>query len=143
MEVTNEKKVKKWMVLMLAVMLSAVVTVPVKSERKSWEFNKAANRSFTNLASGSKADEEVNWYVTLNKTKYTNISGTNRFQCKVLDGKTGGDASVLVTISSYAKRKATIYTLDVYPKYTSKLVGRKDPKSTTKGNLVLWGYFTP
>ena len=137
-----KKKMYKLVSSIFVLIMAISVTVPARAGKVSWEFNQAASGVYTKLASGNKADEEPNWYITLNKTKYTNISSANVFECKVFNSS-GNAASTAHKITSYVSGWSASYTLDVAPKFSSTLKGKKATTSTASGNLVLWGYFTP
>ena len=138
-----KKRMKKMAMLMMALALSLTVAMPVKAEKRTWEFNKpvTSEKEYFVLTRGSKADNEQNWYVTTKNSKYTNISGTNKFQCKVVDKK-AKTITKEVTFSDYSTKK-TPYKETTYKDSKYRLEGRKNPSSTTKGNLVVWGFFTP
>lgn len=129
---------------MFALMLTASLAVPAKAAKLTWEFNKPVSGSYTKLAAGGKADAEKNWYITTNKTKYTNVSSANVFECKVTDS-TGKRICKVQNITTYVTSKKVPYdsSVTVYKGFKSTLYGKKATTSTASGNLVLWGYFTP
>lgn len=138
-----KKRMKKMAMLMMALALSLTVAMPVKAEKRSWEFNKPVTESkeYFVLVRASKADDEKTWYVTTKETKYSNISKTNSLQCKVKNPK-GEFASDVMEFKSYTAKHAA-YIKPVHKGDKNKLLGRKNPSSTTKGNLVVWGLYTP
>lgn len=143
-EESMKKRMKKMAMLMMALALSLTVAMPVKAEKRSWEFNKpvTSEKEYFVLTRGSKADNEQNWYVTTKSSKYTNISRTNKFQCKVVD-KNAKTLTKEVSFSDYDTKKTQYDKGTAYKGSKYRLEGRKNPASTTKGNLVVWGFFTP
>lgn len=142
-EESIKKRMKKMAMLMMALALSLTVAMPVKAEKRSWEFNKPVTESkeYFVLVRASKADNEQNCYVTTKDSKYTNISETNILQCKVKNPK--GEIATGVMEFKKCEAQHTEYIKTAHKGDKNKLLGRKKPSSTTKGNLVAWGLYTP
>ena len=138
-----KNKIYRLSILAFALVMTMTVPTPVKAAKVSWEFKREAVGGYKELATANKADGEKNWYVTINKTKYTNLSGKNMFECKVVD-KNDVDASNAFTFSSYGRKvKPYKTTAKVKKGYESTLKGKKTTSSTAAGKLILWGYFAP
>lgn len=130
----------------LSIISALALPVSVSAETKTFEFSSSSvSGTYQNLAVGSKADEEPNWYITLNKKNGSaaNTLGTNnRFECRISDDRRKS-ASTAHTFSTYVQRKHFSYTVDVYPRHRSTLKGRKWPNSTSTKTLKISGRFTP
>ena len=130
----------------LSIMSALALPVSVSAETKTFEFSSSSvSGTYQNLTSGSKADEEPNWYITLNKKNGSvanTLGANNQFECRISDGR-GKSASTAHRFSTYVQRKHYSYTVDVYPRHRSTLKGRKWPNSTSTKTLKISGRFTP
>lgn len=140
------KKKRLWLSMLLAAtVLSFSVPAPVKAETKAWVFEASfPTSSYKHVITASKKDDEPNWYLTINKTNNgvaNTLSTTNRFGCIVKKGTT--TASTSHNFGKYVTSYKLGYTLDVAPKNSIELWGRKEPSSTTSGILKVSGRFTP
>ncbi len=140
------RKKRSWITMaVLAAALAFAVPAPVKAETKSWEFEATfPTSSFKSIKSASKKDESTYWYLTINKTNNgvaNNLTSTNRFGCMVKKGN--ASASTSHNFGKYVSAYKMTYTVDVAPKNTIQLMGRKDPSSTAAKSLQVSGRFTP
>lgn len=124
-------------------------TAKAKAETLWFKFYFADDKTTTAYENtAKKADNEQNWYLTLNnynvETGATNstLSTTNIFGCK-LHRTYSDNVDIYRTYKGYVTAKKIAYQTTVSKGDTMRLHGKKDNTSTSTKGLRVYGKYTP